>query len=72
MNWKGKPLISHKVIIQLIAATTTRKGLKVHVELDKTDYLKGVKVCDEEFAKIKLRSNEFHGDWNYTIDSSIA
>jgi transposase len=72
MNWKGKPLISHEVIVQLIAATTTRKGLKVHAELDKTEYPTGVKVSDEEFAKIKLRRNEFHGDWNYTIDSDIA
>ena len=67
MNWRGKPLISHEVIVNLIAATTTRKGLKVRAELDKTLYPKGIKVTDEEFDAIRILRDEFHGEWNYSI-----
>lgn len=67
MNWRGKPLISHEVIVNLIAATTTRKGLKVQAQLDTNTYPKGIKVSDEEFAVIRLDRDEFHGEWNYTI-----
>lgn len=67
MNWRGKPLISHEVIVSLIAATTTRKGLKVQAQLDTNLYPKGIKVSDEEFAAIRLNRDEFHGEWNYTI-----
>jgi len=68
MNWRGQPLISHEVIINLIAGTTTQKGLKVHAELDDSLYPSGIKVSDEEFEKIRITRNEFHGEWNYRID----
>ena len=67
MNWRGKPLISHEVIVNLIAATTTRTGLKVRAQLDRNQYPKGVKVSDKEFGAIRLERDEFHGDWNYVI-----
>lgn len=68
MNWRGQPLISHEVIINLIAGTTTRRGLKVHAELDSTAYPPGIKVSDAEFEKIRITRDEFHGEWNYRID----
>ena len=67
MNWKEKPLYNHATIINLIAATTTKTGLKVYARLDKKMYLKGIKVSDEEMARINIKPNEFHGEWNYTI-----
>ncbi len=66
-NWRGKPLTSHEVIINLIASTTTTKGLKVHCRLDKGSYPKGIKVTAREMAALKLQLHDFHGDWNYTI-----
>jgi len=67
LNWRGQPLVSHEVIVNLIAATTTRKGLKVRAELDPTLYAKGVKVSDEAFAAIRISRDDFHGEWNYVI-----
>ena len=67
MNWRGQPLVSHEVIVNLIASTTTRKGLKVRAELDSNLYPKGIKVTDEEFASIRISRDEFHGEWNYSI-----
>jgi transposase len=66
-NWRGKPLTSLKVIVSLIAGTTTRKGLKVHAEIDDRPYPAGIKVADVEMAQIRLRRDEFHGEWNYEI-----
>ena len=66
-NWRGKPLISHKVIVNLIASTTTEPGLIVKARLDKKKYLKGIKITDKEMASINLVKNKFHGEWNYTI-----
>lgn len=66
-NWRGQPLTSLKVIVSLIAGTTTRKGLKVHAEIDNRSYPAGVKVPDEEMAQINLRRDDFHGEWNYEI-----
>lgn len=66
-NWRGKPLISHKVIVNLIASTTTEPGLIVTARLDKKKYLKGIKITDKEMASINLVKNKFHGEWNYTI-----
>lgn len=68
MNWRGQPLVSHEVIVNLIAGTTTRKGLKVHAELDRSLYPSGIKVSDAEFENIRITRNEFHGEWNYRID----
>jgi Rhodopirellula transposase DDE domain len=67
MNWRGRPLISHEVIVNLIAATTTRKGLKVRSELDSNLYPKGIKVSDRAFSTIRIDSDDFHGEWNYVI-----
>ena len=66
-NWRGQPLTSLKVIVSLIAATTTRKGLKVHAELDTRSYPAGIKVPDAMMEKINLRRDDFHGDWNYEV-----
>ena len=66
-NWRGKPLLSHQVIVQLIAATTTETGLKVRCELDPNTYPAGIKVSDAEIAAVNLTRHDFHGDWNYTI-----
>jgi len=67
-NWRGRPLISYQTIVQLIAATTTKAGLKVRSEIDANTYPKGVKVEDDEMAALKIRPHEFHGEWNYTIN----
>ena len=66
-NWRGKPLISHEVIVNLIAQTTTRTGLKVRCELDQNSYPKGIKISDKQMKELELDRHEFHGDWNYTI-----
>ena len=66
-NWRGKPLVSHEVIVNLIAATTTRTGLRVQSQLDTSKYPKGIKVSKQQFAAIHLRTATFHGEWNYTI-----
>lgn len=67
MNWRGKPLISHEVIVNLIANTTTTQGLRIQAELDTADYPKGIKVADAELKKVNLKKADFHGEWNYTI-----
>jgi Rhodopirellula transposase DDE domain len=69
-NWRGKPLISHEVIIKLIAATTTSTGLKVYAQLDDRDYPKGVEVSNEQLAAINLTRDQFHSDWNFRITPS--
>ncbi len=66
-NWRGQPLTSLGVIINLIAGTTTAKGLRVHAELDPRPYPKGVKVSDQQLAQVRLHRKKFHGDWNYEI-----
>lgn len=68
MNWRGQPLVSHEVIVNLIAATTTNKGLKVHAGLDSNLYQTGIKVTDREFSAINLVRDDFHGEWNYAIN----
>ena len=67
MNWRGKPLISHEVIVNLIASTTTRAGLKIEAELDTNVYPKGIRVTDEQLEKVRIQRADFHGEWNYTI-----
>src|SRR3990170_2800846 len=67
MNWRGRPLVSLATIVSLIASTRTKEGLRVRCELDKGRYPKGVKISDEQLAKINLHRHRFHGDWNYTI-----
>jgi DNA-binding phage protein len=66
-NWRGKPLVSYEVIVNLIAATTTTTRLRVHSQLDTQSYPKGVKVSDAELAQVNIERDDFHGEWNYTI-----
>ena len=68
MNWRGRPLVSHEVVVDLIGATTTRQGLQVEAELDQGTYPTKVKVSDEEMAGLRITAHEFHGEWNYTVD----
>lgn len=67
MNWRARPLISHEVIVNLIANTRTRSGLSVKAELDTADYPKGISVTDAQMATIKINRSAFHGEWNYCI-----
>lgn len=67
MNWRGRPLTTYQVIVNLIAATTTRTGLKVRARLDQGHYPIGIKVTDKQVAAVPLTKHDFHGDWNYTI-----
>jgi len=71
MNWRGRPLVSHEVIVNLIAATTTSKGLRVRAELDSNLYQKGIKVSDQEFSTISIERDDFHGEWNYVISPNV-
>ena len=67
MNWRGRPLTSHEVIVQTIAATTTRTGLRVRAELDTSGYDTGVKVSDRQMDALPLTRHAWHGDWNYSL-----
>ncbi len=66
-NWRGRPLVSHEVIINSIAATTSQTGLEVYAQLDTRDYPKGIEVSDTELAAVNLQGDQFHPEWNYTI-----
>jgi hypothetical protein len=67
MNWRGRPLISHEVVVNLIGATTTRRGLKVKARFDPKPYPTEEKVSDTEMARLLLVPHPFHGEWNYTL-----
>jgi hypothetical protein len=67
MNWRGRPLTSHEVIVAAISATTTHAGLRVHAELDTGTYPSGVKISDEQMAALPLHRHDWHGDRNYTL-----
>jgi transposase len=67
MNWRGRPLESHEVIVQTIAATTTRTGLRVHAELDTNTYDTGVRISDRQHDALPVTRHDWHGDWNYTL-----
>ena len=67
MNWRGRPLVSHEVIVDLIAATTTQTGLRVEAEFDQGNYPTNIKVADADMAKLRLERHAFHGEWNYSI-----
>jgi len=66
-NWRAKPLVSYRVIVELISATTTKTGLTVRCELDTGQYPSGIVVSDAEMAALNIKRAEFHGEWNYTI-----
>jgi hypothetical protein len=72
MNWRGRPLTSHEVIVETIAATTTSAGLTVHAELDQDEYPTGIKIPDKQIKALEtegiLTRHDFHGEWNYTIN----
>jgi hypothetical protein len=71
-NWRGKPLVTHQVIVNLISATTTRTGLQVQAQLDDNSYPTKHKVSDKDFDAINIKRSSFHGDWNYTIRPRAA
>ena len=66
-NWRARPLVSYRVIVELISATTTKTGLTVRCELDTGLYPNGIVVSDAEIAALNIKRAEFHGEWNYTI-----
>jgi Rhodopirellula transposase DDE domain len=68
----GRPLVSHEVVVELIAATRTRSGLRVQAGLDRGSYPLGVKVSDRELAAVPLRRHGWHGEWNYTVLPAAA
>ncbi len=67
-NWRGRPLVDRATVVNLISSTTTRKGLKIRASLDENVYEKGIKISDEELAKVNLYRYRFHGEWNYKIN----
>ena len=71
-NSRGQPLISHEVIINLIAGATTTTGLKVYARMDTQTYEKGIKVSDQDLAEVNINRDEFHGEWNYTISPRLT
>jgi hypothetical protein len=66
-NWRGRPLISRQVVVNLIGSTTTREGLHIKAGIDENAYAKGIKVTDEELAMLAIERDEFHGEWNYRL-----
>jgi hypothetical protein len=66
-NWRGRPLLSRGIVVNLIGDTRTKAGLHVQAELDTHDYPLGVEVSDEELAAVQIKGDKFHGEWNYTI-----
>ena len=72
MNWRGRPLTSHEVIVNTIAATTTRTGLRVRAELDTSSYPTGIQVSDTQMAALPVTRHDWHGDWNYTLQPHAA
>jgi Rhodopirellula transposase DDE domain len=71
-NWRGRPLVSHEVVVELIGATRTRSGLRVQAELDVARYPLGVKISDRELAAVPLKRHDWHGEWNYTVLPAAA
>jgi len=72
MNWRGRPLVSHEVIVELIGATTTGSGVRVQAALDPGAYPTTVKVSDEELARVQLTPHAFHGESNYTVTPRLT
>ncbi|MFJ9523772.1 ISAzo13 family transposase [Kitasatospora sp. NPDC101801] len=72
MNWRGRPLTSHEVIVRTIAATTNCGGLRVHAELDTGTYPIGIQIGDADMAALPLTRHTFHGDWNYVLHPALV
>ncbi len=66
-NWRGRPLVSHELVVKLIGSTTTSAGLKVRAALDTGRYESGIKVSDEALDAVRIKRDDFHGEWNYSI-----
>ena len=66
-NWRGRPLVSREVVVNLIGSTTTDQGLKIRSQLDENTYQAGLKVSDQELAELAIERDEFHGEWNYRL-----
>jgi hypothetical protein len=71
-NWRGKPLRSRAVVVNLIGNTTTKTGLRIEAELDTNAYKTGIKISNEELARVRLEKASFHGEWNYTITPRVG
>lgn len=69
-NWRGRPLVSHEVMINVIANTTTRAGLRIRTELDRGQYPTGIKTSDAELKRLNLQHAQYHDDWNYASPSA--
>ena len=70
-NWRGQPLTSHEVIVNLIGATTNQSGLAVHAELDTHHYPNGINITDQQIAALRITHHKFHGEWNYTLRPTL-
>ena len=66
-NWRGRPLVSREVVVNLIGSTTTTQGLHIKAALDENLYAAGIKVSDQELATLNIERDEFHGEWNYRV-----
>ena len=66
-NWRGRPLTSRQVVVNLIGNTTTKNGLRIKADLDENSYEKGIKISDEELATLTIERDAFHGEWNYRL-----
>jgi hypothetical protein len=66
-NWRGRPLISQEVVVNLISNTTTKTGLTIKAQLDKNEYQTGIKISNKDFDEVHLIRESFHGEWNYSI-----
>ena len=66
-NWRGVPLETHEIVVNLVSSTRTNEGLEVHCWLDEGEYKKGRKVTNRELEAVRIKRNAFHGDWNYEI-----
>jgi hypothetical protein len=71
-NWRGKPLLTHQVIVNLICATTTKTGLLVKNRIDERIYPKGRRISDQQLASVNMHPHDFHGERNYTIHPTTA
>ena len=66
-NWRGRPLVSHEVVVNLIGGTTTQGGLAIRSELDEANYPTGREVTDEQMGRLSIKRDAFHGEWNYSL-----
>ena len=71
-NWRGRPLLSRQVVVNLIGSVTTEQGLRVKAALDENTYESGIKVSDTDLAAINLKRDEFHGEWNYRVEPNAV